>query len=51
MGAEENKEVINLLVPSVEETKRNELISLLAYLIKYQDNKKKEGKAFDSTTA
>ncbi|MFD6510704.1 hypothetical protein [Bacillus sp. NPDC060175] len=40
MGAKENNEVINLLVPTVEETKRNELISLLAYLIKTQANKK-----------
>ncbi|MGE6402240.1 hypothetical protein [Bacillus cereus] len=42
MEAKENKnnEVINLLVPTIEETKRNELISLLAYLIKTQANKK-----------
>lgn len=39
MGAEENKEVINLVMPTVEETKRNELISLLAYLIKSQSTK------------
>lgn len=41
MGAEEKKENINLVIPTVEEIKRNELISLLAYLIKTQATKER----------
>ncbi|MDQ0157949.1 MULTISPECIES: hypothetical protein [Bacillales] len=41
MGAKGNKEGINLVIPTVEETKRSDLISLLAYLIKNQATKKR----------
>jgi hypothetical protein len=55
MGAEENKnsEERNLLIPSVEETKKKELISLLASLIRNYVNKEigKEGEGYDPTTA
>lgn len=55
MGAEENKDYEErcLVVPSAKETKRKELISLLASLIKNYANKEigKEGKEYDSTTA
>ena len=55
MGAEENKnsKERNLLIPSVEETKKIELISLLASLIKNYVNKElgKEGEGYETTTA
>ena len=55
MGAEENKnyEERSLLVPSAEETKKKELIGILASLIKNYVNKeiRKEGKEYDRTTA
>ena len=55
MGAEENKnyEERSLLVPSVEEIKKKELISLLASLIKNYANKEigKEGEGYERNTA
>lgn len=55
MEAKENKnyEERSLLVPSAEEIKKKELISLLASLIRNYANKEKgkAGKEYDRTTA
>ncbi|WP_318506531.1 hypothetical protein [Bacillus sp. T3] len=55
MSAEVNKnsDERNLLIPSVKETKKKELISLLASLIRNYVNNEigKEGKEYEPTTA